>query len=316
MKGRYATKATIIGAAGAVGAPAAFYLAAQGLVDEVVMVDPRSNMVQQHAMDLATAVSALDITVKAGSYSDAVGSDVVIDAAGASQGLLSDRMEMLPRNLPLVREIAEQLRRSCPDAVVITATNPVDPLNYATWRVGGFPRRRVLGYSFNDSLRFREQIARAKGVEVGRVRATVLGEHGATQVPVFSSARIDGRPVAFSEYEKAWIRAEALEVLHRYEALQTGRTAGWTCAVGLAALVRAIRDDTGEVFPCSVVLDGEYGRRGLSMAAPVSLGRSGVREILEWELEPDEREGFTRSADVLAAAARIVDEALQGRSES
>ncbi|MBN1320294.1 MAG: malate dehydrogenase [Thermoleophilia bacterium] len=275
------------------------------------MIDPRSNLVQQHAMDLDTAVSALDISVRTGSYDDVAGSDVVIDAAGASQGLLADRMEMLPRNLPLVREIAREMGRSCPDAVVITATNPVDALNYATWRAGSLPRRQVLGYSLNDSLRFRELIARAKGVEVSRVRATVLGEHGNTQVPVFSSARIDGEPVVFSEGEKAGIRAEATKILRRYEALQTGRTAGWTCAVGLAALVRAIRDDTGEVFPCSVVLDGEYGRSGLSMSVPVSVGRRGVRAIQEWELEPDEREGLERSADTLAAAARVVDETLQ-----
>jgi len=309
--GGTATKATIIGAAGSVGAPAAFYLAAQGLVDEIVMIDPRANLVQQHAMDLGTAVSALGISVKTVSYADTAGSDVVIDAAGAPQGLLADRMEMLSRNLPLVCEIARDIGQSCPEAVIVTATNPVDPLNYATWRAGGFPRRQVLGYSLNDSFRFRELVARVKGVEVGRVQATVLGEHGGTQVPVFSSARVDGRPVVFSEGEKAGIRAEALEVLRRYEALQAGRTAGWTCAVGLAALVRAIRDDTGEVFPCSVVLDGEYGRSGLSMSVPVSLGRGGVREIRRWELEPDEREALERSADALAAAARLVDEALQ-----
>jgi len=279
------------------------------------MIDSRSNLVRQHAMDISTAVSALDVSVKTGSYADAAGSDVVIDAAGAPQGLLADRMEMLPRNLPLVCEIAREIGRSCPGGVVITATNPVDPLNYATWRAGGFPRRRVLGYSLNDSFRFRESIARTRGVEVGCVQATVLGEHGDTQVPVFSSARIDGSPVVFSEGEKAGIRTEALEVLRHYEALQTGRTAGWTCAVGLAALVRAIRDDTGEVFPCSVVLDGEYGRRGLSMSVPVSLGRGGVREIEQWELESDEREALERSADALAAAARVVDEALQRGSE-
>jgi malate dehydrogenase len=303
-------KVTIIGAAGSVGAPAAFYLAAQGLAEEIVMIDARPNMVQQHAMDISTAVSALDISVKAGSYEDAAGSDVVINAAGMPQGLIADRIEMLPKNISLICETAEKLGRWCSDAVVITITNPVDPLNYATWRAGGFARHQVLGYSLNDSLRFRELVARVEGVKVSQVQATVMGEHGSAQVLVFSSVRIGDRPVSFREDEKAGIRAEMTGILRHYEELQTGRTAGWTCAIGLAALVRAIRGDTGEVFPCSVVLDGEYGRMGLSMSVPVSLGKRGVREIQTWELEPDEWEELSRSADALVAAARIVDDSL------
>lgn len=303
-------KVAIIGAAGSVGAPAAFHLAVSGLVDDLLMIDVRPNVVQQHAMDISTAVSALDIRVRAGTYEDLAGSDVVINAAGAPQGLIADRMEMLPKNIPLVKDNALQIKRRCPQAVVITATNPVDPLNYATWLAGGFERHKILGYSINDSYRFRELVAQAKGVKVSLVEATVIGEHGSSQVPLFSSVRVAGRPATFSEEERAGILAEVPNILRRYEALQTGRTAGWTCAVGLAELVRAVRDDSGEIFPCSVVLDGEYGLRGLSMSVPVVLGRQGAREILEWELTPAERAGLERTAAVLEAAARIVDQSL------
>ncbi|MFH0917276.1 MAG: malate dehydrogenase [bacterium] len=303
-------KVTIIGAAGSVGAPAAFYIAALGLADEIVMIDMRQNVVQQHAMDISTAVSALDVGVRAGEYEDLDGSAVVINAAGVPQGVIADRMEMLPKNIPLVRDVALEIKRHCPAAFVVTATNPVDPLNYAAWRAGGFDRRQVIGYSVNDSFRFREMVARAKGVEVSRVQATVIGEHGSTQVLLFSSVRIDDRPVSFSEEEKRAIRAEVPNILKRYEELQSGRTAGWTSAIGLAAIARAVLQDTGEIFRCSVVLDGEYGRRGLSMSVPVRLGAAGVQEIPEWELAPDEREGLERSADALEAAARIVDENL------
>jgi len=301
-------KVTIIGAAGSVGAPAAFYLAVSGLVTELVMIDVRPNVVQQHAMDLSTAASALDVSVRAGGYEDLAGSDVVINAAGAPQGMIADRMEMLPKNIPLVRETALQIKRHCPEAVVITATNPVDPLNYATWLAGGFDRHKILGYTVNDSFRFRELVARVKRVKVDQVEATVIGEHGSSQVPLFSSVRIAGRPVAFSEEERGDILAAIPNILRNYEDLQAGRTAGWTCAVGLAALVRAIREDSGEIFPCSVVLDGEYGRRGLSMSVPIVLGRQGAREILEWELTPAEQAGLERTAAVLEAATRIVDQ--------
>ncbi len=303
-------KLSVIGAGGSVGGPAAFYAGVQRLADEIVLLDVRQNVAEQHAIDLGTAVSALGVKVKAGDYEDIAGSDVVINAAGMPQGLIADRMEMLTKNLPLISDIAGQVKRYCPDAFVITATNPIDPLNYATWRAGGFDRHKVVGYSVNDSTRFREMVAHKRGVEVGRVQATVIGEHGSTQVYLFSSVRIDGRPVSFTEDEKAAIRAEIPNILKRLEELQAGRTAGWTSAIGLAALTRAVLQDTGEVLPCSVVLEGEYGRRGLSMSVPVKLGREGVREIQEWELAPDELEGLKRSADLLAAAAKTVEDNL------
>ena len=303
-------KVTVIGAAGSVGAPAAFYIGISGLIDELVLIDMRPNVVQQHALDMSTAMSDLGVTVKAGAYEDLAGSDVVINAAGVPQGLIADRMEMLSKNIPLVRDVALAVKRYCPDAFVITATNPIDPLNYCTWRAGGFDRRQVIGYSVNDSTRFREIIARMKGVKTSQVQATVMGEHGSTQVPLFSSARIDGVAVPFTEDEKQAVRDEIPTILRRYEELQSGRTAGWTSALGLAALTRAVLQDTGEIFRCSVVLDGEYGQTGLSMGVPAKLGRGGDREIQEWQLEPDEQEGLERSAAAMAAAARVVDDVL------
>jgi malate dehydrogenase len=303
-------KVSVIGAAGSVGAPAAFYIGVSGLVDELVLIDMRPNVVQQHALDMSTAMSDLGVRVKAGGYEDLAGSHVVINAAGVPQGLIADRMEMLPKNIPLVRDVALAVKEYCPEACVITATNPIDPLNYCTWRVGGFDRRQVIGYSRNDSTRFREIVARTKGVRTSQVQATVIGEHGSTQVPLFSSARIDGDPVLFTEEEKQAVRDEIPTILQRYEELQSGRTAGWTSALGLAALTKAVLEDTGEVFPCSVVLEGEYGQRNLSLSVPVRLGKGGVKEIEEWNLASDEREGFLRTAAAMAAAARIVDENL------
>lgn len=303
-------KLTVIGAGGSVGGPVAFYAAVQKLADEILLIDVRENVAEQHAIDLGTAVSALGVKVKAGTSADLEGSDIVINAAGALQGLIADRMELLGKNLPIVKGIALDIKERCPDALIITATNPVDPLNYATYLAGGFDRRRVLGYSLNDSVRFREMVAKKKDVAVDRVQATVMGEHGSTQVYVFSSVRIDGQPVSFTEKEKADIRSEIPGILKRLEELQAGRTAGWSCAVGLAAVLRAVTEDTGEVMPCSVVLDGEYGRKGLSISVPVKLGRQGVVEIDEHDMEPEEREALERSADAMAAAAKTVEENL------
>jgi malate dehydrogenase len=98
--------------------------------------------------------------------------------------------------------------------------------------------------------------------------------------------------------------------LKSYQELLAGRTAGWSCAIGLTALTRAVLHDTGEVFPCSTVLDGEYGQSGLSMAVPVVLGGRGVQGIVEWELAPDEQAGVERTARALKPDAKVVDESL------
>lgn len=305
-------KIAIVGAAGSVGSPAAFYIAAQGLADEILMIGgKKQNVLKQHAMDLSTAVSALDIKVRAGGYEDLPGSDIVINAAGVAQGLIKDRMEVLPKNIPLIKGIAEQIRQHCPEAIVITATNPVGPLNYTTCLAGGFDRKQLIGYSINDSFRLREMIARAYNVKVSQVEGTVIGEHGPTQVLLFSSVKIDGRPVTVGEEIKERIRAEVPNILKRYEAFQAGRTAGWTCAIGLAAFVRAIVHDTGEVLPCSLLLDGEYGQKNLSMSVPARIGREGVKEILEWDLAPDEAAGLKISTEKLTAAMKLVEEELK-----
>ena len=153
-------------------------------------------------------------------------------------------------------------------------------------------------------------VARALGVKSTQVEGIAIGEHGENQVLLFSSVRVDGQPVAVSEDFKQNIRQEIPNILRSYESLGTGRTAGWTSAVGLAAMVSAITKGTGQVFPCSVVLAGEYGYHGLSMGVPVILGRGGVQQILEWELALDEDEGLKRAADVLKATAQSVEGTL------
>jgi malate dehydrogenase len=242
-------KITIIGAAGSVGAPTAFYIGALGLVDEIVMIGGRrENVLKQHAMDLNTALSAQDIFVRAGVFEDMAGSDIIVNAAGVAQGMIHDRMELLSGNLPLIEEIVCSIKRYSPQAFIITATNPIDALNYATLRAGGFDRKKVIGYSVNDSFRFREMLATAFNVKTSRVDALVIGEHGSTQVLLFSTARIDGRFIPVSEEIKQRIRAEVPFILKRYEELQAGRTAGWTCAIGLAAIVRAVLENRRKSF--------------------------------------------------------------------
>lgn len=300
-------KISVIGAAGSVGAPAVFYLAIKKLADEIVMIGgKRQNVLKQHQIDISTAVSANDMIIRTGDFSDMAGSDIVINAAGAPQGLIHDRMEMLPKNIELIKKFSSEIKTYCPDAFVITATNPVDPLNYATWLAGGFDRKKLIGYSINDTFRFKEMLAKSYGAKVSQVDGTVIGEHGSTQVLLFSTAVINGEKVSVDEEIKKNIRAEIPNILKTLEELKSGRTAGWTCAVGLEKIIRAIVEDSGAVIPCSVVLDGEWGLNDLSMSVPVKLGKGGVQDILEYELAPDEKEGLKKTVETLRNAAEIV----------
>jgi malate dehydrogenase len=305
-------KISIIGASGNIGSAAAFYIASQGVANEIVMIDPpRPDVLRQYVSDLTTAVSNQDVLVRVGAEDDMTDSDIVINAAG-SANVMKSRLEVLPQNIPIVQGICKNIRRCCPEAVVIIASNPVCPLNYAMHLCSGLDRKQLIGYSANDSIRFRLLMARALDVKTSRVEAFVIGEHGNSQVPLFSSVRVDGKPVEVSEAMKKQVRQQIARIPVELEELRiaTGRTAAWTTSVGLAALCRAIASGAARVYPCSVNLDGEYGVHNMSMSVPVVLGKAGVRDILEWELAPDERQLLDKSIDALTPAMRYVEEFL------
>jgi malate dehydrogenase len=280
------------------------------LAEEFLLIGNRMNRVEQHAMDLSTAVSALGISVRAGDFRDMAGSDIVINAAGAPQGIIKDRMEMLPKNTAIIKSIAQNIKKYCPKAVIITATNPVDPLNYAMYLAGGFNRRQVIGYTINDTFRFRESLAKAYNARVDQTDALVIGEHGSTQVLLFSTARINGEPVSVAEDIKTSMYNEIQLILKRFEELQAGRTAGWTCAVGMAAYVRAIKKNKGQILPCSAVLSGEYGQKDISMAVPAILGTRGIEEIQNLDLNEDENERLKITISALKKTKGRVEELL------
>ena len=138
-------KISILGAAGYVGSNVAIMLAMQGLADEIILVDPfKPNLVKHLGMDATTAFIDIGVRLRDGEYEDIKDSNIIFVAAGAAQGLIASRMEMLPKNLPIIKELAGYISKFAPDAVVITATNPVDPLNYAMYRLTGLTGARLL----------------------------------------------------------------------------------------------------------------------------------------------------------------------------
>ncbi len=304
-------KITIVGAAGTLGSCAAFIIAVQKLADEILLIDPWENMLKAHWMDLTTAAAGQDVTVQRGTFKDMVGSDIVVVTAGAPSGVISSRSELITGNLPIIKENADKIREYCPDAIVITETNPVDPLNYATYLVNRRAgRNKFIGYTMNDTIRFRMWAAEVAGVEPSQVKGMVIGEHGHSQVMLFSSLRVKGKPVIIDEDNKKRMRSLPPQTLHDYETLQPKRTAGWTSAVGTAAMINAIKNDTHELIPCSAVLDGEYGCRNLSMTVPAVIGREGIHDIKILKLDREEKAALTNTVNVLSPLMRYVERFL------
>lgn len=304
-------KISILGAIGSVGAPVAFNIAVSGLANELLMIDTeRQNVLEHHALDIQTAAYLKNVAVIAGSYEDLPGSDVVINVAGKHRALNLDRRKKLQEQTLFARDITLKLSTYCPDAIVITAVNPVEALNYATYLTGGFDRKKLIGYSINDTIRFREIMAKELKEHTDRVDGFVIGEHGSTQVPLFSSVKVGDESVRMTDEAKQRIRSGMFDMIRKFESLKAGRTAGWTCAVGFTSIIRAIVEDSKVVLPCSVVLNGEYGQSNISMSVPVMIGRDGISEILEFELTQDEREGLKITTDILQSDAKVVRETL------
>lgn len=303
-------KVSIIGGGGTLGTCTAFALAVEKIADEIVLIDINRNLAAGHALDINLAMVGQGIEVRTGEYKDMSDSDVVIIVAALPSKPGTPTAEVLQGNIPIISEAAKNIRRFCPDAVVITASNPADSLNYAMYLSSHLNRGKLMGYNLNDSLRFRLAISKALGVKSDKVEGLVIGEHVGILAFLFSSVRVEGRPVSFNEDLKQQIRQEGPKLLHTFSSYNTGRTLGWTSGVGLVDMVRIIGADAEEVIPCSAILDGEYGNKGFSMGVPVILGKEGIRQILEWKLPADEKEELERAAISLKSSAKTVKQIL------
>ena len=305
-------KIGILGAAGTLGSCTAFAILQQQIAGELWLLDVNWNLLLSHSMDLQVAASQIgEMTVHVGAGDeDLAGCDLVVNTAGAPRREKPDRVNMLEDGVRLAASLAETIAQYCPEALVINATNPVDHFNTVFHQVSGIPRTQLLGYSLNDSYRVRTYVAQRLGVSAKRVEALVVGEHGPHQVPLWSTMKLDGVALDMTPEFREYVRAAIPAFLQKMESLGTGRTAGWISGQGMAEMTAAIARDTGKIFPCSVLLQGEYGRRGFSAGVPVRIGRKGLIEVLELPLPEDEKAEFDRALDILADTAQTASKLL------
>jgi malate dehydrogenase len=296
------TKVSVVGAAGTVGAAAGYNLALRDVVDELVFVDipEKEDETVGQAADVNHGVAYdANTTVRQGGYEATAGSDVVVITAGIPRKPGQTRIDLAGDNAPIMEDIGSSLAEHNDDFVTVTTSNPVDLLNRHLYETGDRAREKVIGFGGRlDSARFRYVLAERFDTQVGNVEATILGEHGDAQVPVFSKVRVDGHDPAFSDDEKEEILGDlqksAMNVIERKGATE------WGPATGVAHMVEAILRDTGEVLPGSMVLDGEFGHEDTAFGVPVKLGASGVEEVVEWDLDDYETELMDEAAEKLA----------------
>ncbi len=312
-------KITIVGA-GNVGATTAHWCAAAELGDIVMLDIPQTEgMPAGKALDLMQASPIFGFDAKivgTTDYADTAGSDVVVVTAGIPRKPGMSRDDLLSTNARIVGAVAEQVRQSSPNAVVIVVSNPLDAMVQRAFQVTGFPPQRVMGQAgVLDTARFRAFLAMELNVSVEDVSAMLLGGHGDTMVPLASCSSVGGIPVT------QLIAPERLaEIVERTRAggaeivglLKTG-SAYYAPAAASAQMVEAIIRDKKRLIPCAAYCDREYGVGGYYVGVPVVLGAGGVERIIELELSREEQIAFQKSVDavkgLVETMARLVDTA-------
>jgi malate dehydrogenase len=296
------TKVSVIGAAGTVGAAAGYNIALRDIADELVFVDipeQEETTIGQAADTNHGVAYDSNTTIRQGGYEATEGSDVVVITAGIPRKEGQTRIDLAGDNAPIMDDIGSSLAEYNDDFVSITTSNPVDLLNRHLYESGDRDRHQVIGFGGRlDSARFRYVLSQRFDAPVQNVEATILGEHGDAQVPVFSKVRVDGRDPSFSADEKEEILGDlqesAMDVISRKGATE------WGPATGVAHMVEAVIRDTGEVLPGSLVLDGEYGYEDTAFGVPVRLGSNGIEEVVEWDLDDYEADLMDEAAEKLS----------------
>jgi malate dehydrogenase len=308
-------KITIIGA-GNVGATTAHWCAAAELGDIVLLDIPQTeNMPKGKALDLmqSSPIVGFDSNiVGTTNYADTAGSDVVVITAGIPRKPGMSRDDLLGTNAKIVGAVAQEIKETSPEAIIIVVSNPLDAMVQRAWQVSGFPTHRVLGQAgVLDTARYRTFLAMELGVSVEDVSALLMGGHGDTMVPMPSCTSVGGIPVTRLLDEKRL--GEIVERARHGGAeivglLKTG-SAYYAPAAAVAQMVEAIVRDKKRLIPCAAYCNKEYGVGGYFVGVPVVLGANGVERVVELELTQQERTDFQKSVDavkeLVAAMAKL-----------
>jgi len=306
-------KVTIVGA-GAVGASCAEYVAIKDFADEVVLLDVKEGYAEGKAMDLmqCSSLNGFDSTITGttGDYSKTAGSDIAVITSGIPRKPGMTREELIGINAGIVKEVSENLVKHSPDVVLIVVSNPMDTMAYLAAKSTGLPKNRVIGMGGAlDSARFKYNLAMAMDCPTSEVSAMVIGGHSDTgMVPLIEKATRNSLPV--SEFLNADKQSEIVEATKVGGATLTkllGTSAWYAPGAAVSEMVKAIALDTKKIFPCSCLLDGEYGLEDICIGVPAVIGKNGIEQILEVELSDAEKAKMKSSAEAVRKTNGLLD---------
>jgi malate dehydrogenase len=296
------SKITVVGA-GHVGETQALRLAEAQLAREVVVVDILEGIPQGKALDLYESGPVVGFDTRiigTNGYDEAAGSEIVVITAGIPRKPGMSRDDLLATNAGIVRAVSEEVKKGCPDAIIIMVSNPLDVMTYVAKETTGFPANRVFGMAgVLDTARFRTFIAEKVGVSVEDIQALVLGGHGDTMVPLVSYTTIAGIPLT------QFLDTETIDALidrtrkggAEIVAYLKEGSAYYAPSAAATQMVEAITLDKKRILPCAAWMEGQYGISDTYLGVPCKLGRGGVEEIVEVDMTDDEHAALKTSAD-------------------
>lgn len=298
-------KVTVVGA-GAVGASCAEYIALKDFAAEVVLIDIKEGFAEGKAMDLMQTASLngfdTKITGTTGDYSKTAGSDVAVITSGIPRKPGMTREELISTNAGIVKSVAESLIAASPNVIIIVVSNPMDTMTYLVHKATGLPKHRIIGMGGAlDSARFKYRLAESVDAPISDVDGMVIGGHSDTgMIPLTRLATRNSVPVSqFVSSERLEEVKQATKVGGATLTKLLGTSAWYAPGAAVSAMVQAIANDSNKMFPCSCMLEGDYGLEDICIGVPALIGANGIESIVEIELSDAEKQDLATSAEAV-----------------
>ncbi|MCG3399698.1 L-lactate dehydrogenase [Staphylococcus massiliensis] len=306
MESQKSKKVVLVGN-GAVGSSYAFAMVNQGVADEFVIIDLNKEKVLGDVMDLnhGAPYGMSPVKVKAGDYKDCQDADLVVICAGVAQKPGETRLQLVEKNTKIFKSIVSEIMASGFDGIFLIATNPVDVLSYVTLKTSGLPKERVIGSgTILDTARFKYLLSETFNVSPSSIHAQIIGEHGDSELPVWSNANIAGQPlydILKNDPEKSQLIDEIFVKTRdaAYDIIKAKGATYYGVAMGLMHITKAILRNQNHVLTVSSYLEGEYGEEDVYVGVPTVVNKNGARNIIEVPLNEKETEQFNHSVSVL-----------------
>lgn len=296
-------KITVIGA-GAVGATLAQRIL-EGDIADVVLIDILKDIAIGKAYDLLDAASIKDherTIVGTDDYNAMKSSDIVVITAGLARKPGMTREDLITKNSAIVRDVAEKVKTYAPDSIVIVVTNPLDAMTYLVYKTTGFPKSRVMGMAgILDGSRFVQLVADALKVNRSEVETFILGSHGDTMVPVLSKTTVGDKSISDclpKDKLDAIIQRTRDRGAEIVKLLGSG-SAYYSPSAGVLKMIECIVDDSKETVVAAAILEGEYALKDIAIGVPVVLGKAGIEQVVEFELDEEEKTSLLNSAKAI-----------------